>query len=160
MTKEDKEFKTMFDYGLTYKQISEVLEVSESVVKSKALRLGLKRYNTDYEPKSKDELIDMFNSGMTYVEMAKVLGVSKTSIYHMKLRFGLVGNTKPINNQEITNKIKSMYLSGCTYKEIGESIGFKERRVMAYVKRLGIKSEKKSAPKPIGSYQSVLSMKW
>lgn len=98
------------------------------------------------------KLIELFNSNMQIKDLAQYFNCSRTTITKRLQKLGLKqGNSykspKPKEDplKDIKEQIKTLYLSGKTYKEIGGIVNLSERTVLYHLRNMNvpIRSQKK-----------------
>ncbi|MBU7032375.1 MAG: hypothetical protein HXS53_07570 [Theionarchaea archaeon] len=111
----DEELLELHQKGLTDKQISRVLDVTQAAVNYRREKLGL---INNYKPNSfsDDELCELYNQGLTDREISEALGVTQAAINYRRGRLGLRSNyiheksfltyyKKGLSAEEITQKL-------------------------------------------------------
>ncbi len=104
------DLRLMFERGLTYKAIAEILDCDLSTVKFHLSVLGLKRrsYNINRVTEN-PEFTRLYNDGLTYAEISEKLNISEWAVFKTAKRLGLPTRKKEEKEREYTQESRSDY---------------------------------------------------
>ncbi|MBU7016488.1 MAG: hypothetical protein HXS44_03190 [Theionarchaea archaeon] len=111
----DEALLELYRKGLTDKQISEVLDVTQAAVNYRREKLGL---TNNYERKTftDDELVALYSQGFTDREISEELGVTQAAINYRRGRLALKSNY--IHEKAFLN----LYKKGLSAEEIAQEL--------------------------------------
>lgn len=131
----DEALLELYQKGLTDKQISEVLDVTQAAVNYRREKLGL---TNNYERKTftDDELIALHNEGLTDREISEALGVTQAAINYRRGRLALKSNY--VHEKAFLN----LYKKGVSAEEIAQELDIPLPAVLHMMEKYEIVSEK------------------
>jgi predicted transcriptional regulator len=90
----DEELIELHQKGLTDREISEKLGVTQGAINYRREKLGLKN-NYSRETFSNDDLLKLYHEGLNDREIGKALGVTQAAVNYRRGRLGLKSNYIP-----------------------------------------------------------------
>jgi len=146
----DDQLLELYNEGMTDREISIELGVSQSAVNYRREKLGLpSNYNKEAIP---DALIREYNEkGFTDREIADELGVSQASVNYRRQRLGLSSNFKKEKLPE--DRLLELYERGYTDREMAEELGFTPAAINYRREKLGLASN--SRPVDMEQFSSL-----
>ena len=131
----DEELLELHQKGLTDKQISKELGVTQAAVNYRREKLGL-RNNYERSTFSDDELLTLYNQGLNDREISKALYVTQAAINYRRGRLGLESNY--IREKAFLN----LYKTGLPAEEIAQKLDAPLPAVLHMMGKYEIVSEK------------------
>jgi predicted transcriptional regulator len=130
----DEELLDLHRKGLTDREISEKLGVTQAAVNYRREKLGLEN-NYQSTTFSDQQLLTLYNQGLNDREVSEALGVTQAAVNYRRGRLGLKSNYIP------ESAFSTLYEKGLSGEDIADSLNAPLPAVLHMMKRLEVVSE-------------------